>query len=72
MPYKSEKQRKFLHAKHPDIAAKWDKKYGGKVQKSVWGVVHKMSPDPSALHVLGTGGRKTRRKMKKAQAVTGM
>lgn len=31
MPYKSEKQRKYLHAKHPQIAAKWDKKYGGKV-----------------------------------------
>lgn len=31
MPYKSEKQRKYLHAKKPKIAAKWDKKYGGKV-----------------------------------------
>lgn len=31
MPYKSEKQRKFMHAQHPKIAAKWDKKYGGKV-----------------------------------------
>jgi hypothetical protein len=31
MPYKSEKQRKFMHAKHPQIAKKWDKKYGGKV-----------------------------------------
>lgn len=25
MPYKSEKQRRFLHAKHPKIAAKWDR-----------------------------------------------
>jgi hypothetical protein len=33
MPYKSEKQRKFMHAKHPDIAARWDKEYGGKVVK---------------------------------------
>ena len=31
MPYKSEKQRKFMHAKHPKIAAKWDKEYGDKV-----------------------------------------
>ena len=31
MPYKSAKQRRFMHAKHPKIAAKWDKKYGGKV-----------------------------------------
>ncbi len=25
MPYKSEKQRKFMHAKHPGIAARWDR-----------------------------------------------
>lgn len=24
MPYKSEKQRRFMHARHPDIAARWD------------------------------------------------
>jgi len=28
MPYKSDAQRKFMHAAHPDIAKKWDKKYG--------------------------------------------
>lgn len=33
MPYKSEKQRKYMHVKHPAIAKKWDKKYGGKVVK---------------------------------------
>jgi hypothetical protein len=22
-----------MHAKHPDIAARWDKKYGGKIVK---------------------------------------
>jgi hypothetical protein len=33
MPYKSAKQRAYLHAKEPALAAKWDKKYGGKVQK---------------------------------------
>ena len=33
MPYASEKQRKYLHAKEPALAAKWDKKYGGKVKK---------------------------------------
>jgi hypothetical protein len=31
MPYRSDKQRRYMHAKHPKIAAKWDKKYGGKV-----------------------------------------
>jgi len=24
MPYASDKQRRFLHAVHPDIAARWD------------------------------------------------
>ena len=33
MPYKSAKQRRYLHAKHPKIAAKWDKKYGGRISK---------------------------------------
>lgn len=33
-PYKSAKQRRYLHARHPKIAAKWDAKYGGKVKKS--------------------------------------
>lgn len=33
MPYRSAKQRRFLHAKKPKLAAKWDKKYGGKVVK---------------------------------------
>jgi hypothetical protein len=32
MPYRSAKQRKFMHAKHPDIAKRWDRDYGGKVQ----------------------------------------
>ena len=27
MPYKSDAQRKFMHAQHPDIAARWDKEY---------------------------------------------
>lgn len=33
MPYKSAKQRRYMHAKHPEIAARWDKKYGGKIRK---------------------------------------
>ena len=32
MPYRSEKQRAFMHAQKPQIAAKWDKKYGGKLK----------------------------------------
>jgi hypothetical protein len=33
MPYKSAKQRAYMHAKLPKIAAKWDKEHGGKVKK---------------------------------------
>lgn len=34
MPYRSAKQRRFMHAQHPEIAARWDKEYGGKVVPS--------------------------------------
>lgn len=33
MPYKSDKQRRYMHAKHPEIAARWDKETGGKVER---------------------------------------
>ena len=38
MPFKSEKQRKYLHANHPEIAQRWEKNYkkggsGGKNKK---------------------------------------
>ena len=31
MPFKSEKQRSYLYAKHPEIAKRWSKKYGNKL-----------------------------------------
>jgi hypothetical protein len=31
MPFKSENQRRYLWAKHPEIARRWSKEYGGKV-----------------------------------------
>lgn len=31
MPYRSARQRRFMHAVHPDIAARWDAEYGGKI-----------------------------------------
>ena len=34
MPFKSEKQRSFLHAKHPDIAKKWTKEHGTAIKRS--------------------------------------
>lgn len=32
MPYKSAKQRAWMHINKPEIAKKWDKKYGTKVK----------------------------------------
>lgn len=32
-PYRSAKQRRFMHARHPRIAARWDREYGGKIVK---------------------------------------
>ena len=32
MPFKSEKQRRFLYANEPEIAKRWTDKYGSKPQ----------------------------------------
>ena len=39
MPYKSEKQRAWLHINKPKVAKKWDKKYGTKVSAQLMSVV---------------------------------
>jgi hypothetical protein len=33
MPYRSKKQRAWMHINKPGIARRWDKKYGGKIRK---------------------------------------
>ena len=33
MPFKSEKQRRYLYKNKPAIAKKWTKKYGSKIKK---------------------------------------
>lgn len=33
MPFRSQKQRRFLWAKHPEIAKEWTEKYGSKIKK---------------------------------------
>ena len=33
MPYKSKKQIAYLHSNKPELAKKWDKKYGSKVKR---------------------------------------
>ena len=39
MPFKSEKQRRFLWKKHPTIARDWTKKHGSKVVKKEGGKI---------------------------------
>lgn len=34
MPYKSDAQRKFMHARHPQIAARWDKEHPGNARST--------------------------------------
>lgn len=32
MPFRSEKQRRYLWKNHPEIAKRWSHKYGSKIQ----------------------------------------
>lgn len=32
MPFKSEKQRRYMYANHPKIAKRWSNKYGSKIK----------------------------------------
>lgn len=34
MPFKSEKQRRWMYANEPEMAERWSKKYGNKIEKS--------------------------------------
>lgn len=34
MPFKSEKQKRFMYVNHPEIAKRWSKTYGSKVQRA--------------------------------------
>lgn len=33
MPFKSQKQRRYLHAKHPEIAQRWEKEAKAKKRR---------------------------------------
>ena len=35
MPFRSQKQRRFMHARHPEIAARWEKEAKAKGAKAV-------------------------------------
>lgn len=32
MPYKSEKQRRFMYAEHPEIAKRWEKEGANRIE----------------------------------------
>jgi hypothetical protein len=47
MPYASDRQRRFMHARHPEIAKRWDAEYGGKVggrRRSLTALAKKKDP----------------------------
>lgn len=35
MPFRSEKQRRFMFKNHPEIAKRWTKEYGAAIQKKI-------------------------------------
>jgi hypothetical protein len=43
MPFKSEKQRRYLYANEPELAKKWSKKYGDKILKAKGGADAKLT-----------------------------
>lgn len=43
MPFRSEQQRKFMWAKHPEIAKKWTDKYGSKPQPTKGAIERKLN-----------------------------
>ena len=42
MPFKSEKQRRWMHANHPEMAKKWEKKEKMKKETKVKSLIKKM------------------------------
>ena len=49
MPFKSEKQRRYLYSQEPEVAERWTKKYGSKTRKK------------GVLNAYKEGGKKLRR-----------
>ena len=55
MPYQSDKQRKYMHAQHPEIAAKWDKESRPQMKGEQAGVGHKNTEIKGGAKELATG-----------------
>ena len=52
MPFRSVAQRKFLWAKHPDIAKRWTAEHGSTIQKAEHGKL--VSADYQGSYIEGT------------------
>lgn len=48
MPFRSEAQRRYLWANHPEIASRWSKEFGSKVAIPPQFLKNKGKPDPRA------------------------
>lgn len=51
MPYTSEAQRGYMHAKHPQIAARWDREYDA--PKQLPGHARQAAYDRAAKRIKG-------------------
>ena len=53
MPFKSEKQRRYMHANLPEIAKRWERDYkqGVRVKRLTKKVPPKRGPNPQGLNV---------------------
>ena len=50
MPFKSEKQRKFLYANEPKVAKAWTQRYGSRIKKEKGGCITIMLSTPMKKH----------------------
>ena len=57
MPFKSEKQRKFMYAKHPAIAKRLSKKYGSKIVKKARIITDSEEFKKYDKYLLSNGGK---------------
>jgi len=53
MPFRSEKQKRYLWKNHPDIAKRWSKRYGNKINKLKGGGMDSSEPDFGTRSSLG-------------------
>ena len=56
MPFKSEKQRRYMYANEPEIAKKWTQKYGSKIKKYRGGGMDASQDDFGGGKTGNTGG----------------